>query len=79
MDFRKRAGSSFDTILNHGRALTRTYLAISRSQNPIGLSRTTTAGLDLNLTRRPSEAGSGDNRTTVVSHNRKIQELTTTA
>ena len=78
IDF-KRAGSSFDTILNDGRARTRTYLAISRSQSLTGLSCTnTTAGHDLNLTSS-SEAGSGDNRSTVVFRHLKIQELTTTS
>ena len=58
-NFRRRAGSSFDTILKHSRSLTRTCLAISRSQSPTWLSRTTTASPGLNLTRRPSETGSG--------------------
>ena len=59
MDFRKRAGSSFDTILNHGLARTRTYLAISQSQCPIWLSRTThAAGPGLNLTSSSSEVSS---------------------
>ena len=79
MDFRKRAGSSFNTILNYGQALTRTYLAISRSQSLTWLSCTnTTAGHDLNLTSS-SEAGSGDNRSAVVFRNLKIQELTTSS
>ena len=79
VDFRKRAGSSFNTILNYGQALTRTYLAISRSQSLTWLSCTnTTAGHDLNLTSS-SEAGSGDNRSAVVFRNLKIQELTTSS
>ena len=79
VDFRKRAGSSFNTILNYGQALTRTYLAISRSQSLTWLSCTnTTAGQSLNLTSS-SEAGSGDNRSAVVFRNLKIQELTTSS
>ena len=78
-DFSQRAGSSFDTILNYGQALTRTYLAISPSQSLTWLSCTnTTAGHDLNLTRS-SEAGSGDNRSAVVVRHLKIQELTTSS
>jgi len=48
----------FLAMINHGLALTRTYLAISRSQSQTWLSRTTNAiGSGLNLTSLQSEVG----------------------
>ena len=53
-----RPSRSFSTNSNHGLALTRTYLAISRSQSQPWLSRTTNAiGSGLNLTSLQSEVG----------------------
>jgi len=53
-----RGFSAESTIINHGLALIRTHLAISRSQSQTWLSRTTNAiGSGLNLTSLQSEVG----------------------
>ena len=53
-----RPSRSFSTNSNHGLALTRTYLAISRSHSQPWLSRTTNAiGSGHNLTSLQSEVG----------------------
>ena len=59
-DALRRVRSSFArvSIINHGLALIRTHLAISRSQSQTWLSRTTNAiGSGLNLTSLQSEVG----------------------